>query len=98
MTRLLSVLLAGGVWLLGASGVLSANELPKLHLTAQQGSGEEMQKELTSGASLNLTDDDGRTALLHSVLFGNLATARVLLAAGADPEVQESLFYWLNSR
>ena len=83
MTRILHVLLAGIVCFLAPSGTLSAEELPNLHLVAQQGSGEEMQEELASGTALNLSDENGRTALLHSVLFGNLATAHVLLSGSA---------------
>ncbi len=91
MTKILCGLLAGIACLLGLPRTLSAEKLLDLHLVAQQGSGKEMQEELASGIALNLSDENGRTALLHSVLYGNLVTARVLLAAGADPEVQDNL-------
>ncbi|MCB1175061.1 MAG: ankyrin repeat domain-containing protein [Leptospiraceae bacterium] len=44
---------------------------------------------VSSGADLNATDDNGKTALLYAAIEGNTEAATILLQAGADPNVAD---------
>ncbi|SDT93439.1 Ankyrin repeat-containing protein [Verrucomicrobium sp. GAS474] len=43
-----------------------------------------------SGEGLDDTDEEGFSALTHAAHRGNLEAARILLDAGADPDVQDA--------
>lgn len=49
----------------------------------------ELMKELLAqGVPVDIKNDNGQTALHYAVLHGNYDTARLLLEAGADPEIE----------
>ena len=45
---------------------------------------------LDAGASLNLTDPDGSTALLIAIINGHYDTAALLTEKGADPNIADA--------
>lgn len=49
----------------------------------------EVRAALTDGAGIKARDGLGRTALLLAALGDHVETARVLVAAGADPDAQD---------
>jgi len=77
----------------GLEGVLTI--LPKGNMTplmfaARQGSLEAAKALAEAGAELNLTDPDGYSALVLSIINGHYDTAAMLTEKGADPEVTDS--------
>lgn len=47
-----------------------------------------------AGASLDLTSGDGVTALMRAAKLGAIESVRILLAAGANPDLQNPLLGW----
>ena len=58
-----------------------------LHSAAAAGDVGQVQQLLASGASIDLRDAQGRTALGLAVYYGRVEAARLLLSSGADPLV-----------
>jgi ankyrin repeat protein len=77
----------------GLEGVLTilprGNWTPLMY-AARQGSLEAARVLADAGASLNLTDPDGTTALILAIINGHYDTAALLLDKGADPNIADS--------
>lgn len=43
---------------------------------------------ITAGADLNLQDQQGNTALMWAILWGNIEAVRILLSAGVNPHLR----------
>ena len=72
----------------------SSDDLPVLVVTAQSGSARVMKVLLDAGANHALSRArDGCTALSQAACNGHLACIRVLLAAGADPDLCDSFAF-----
>jgi ankyrin repeat protein len=52
---------------------------------------ETLQGWLASGWAVNSADERGNTPLIHAAAAGNVATVKMLLGAGADPKMANSL-------
>ncbi len=61
-----------------------------LMYAARQGSSAAARVLAESGASLDLTDPDGTSALILAIINGHFDTAALLLAKGADPSLPDS--------
>jgi ankyrin repeat protein len=77
----------------GLEGVLTI--LPHGHWTplmyaARQGSLDAARALVDAGASLNLTDPDGTTALIIAIINGHYDTAAMLAEKGADPNLTDA--------
>ena len=59
---------------------------------AQDGSLEAVQLFLRAGMKPNVTNQNGETPLLVAARYGREPVAKVLLAAGADPNVKDAKF------
>jgi Ankyrin repeats (many copies) len=46
---------------------------------------------LANGADVNETTNGGQTALIHAVIFGHTNLVRMLMNAGADPQLRDNL-------
>lgn len=55
-----------------------------IHWVARNGTVEEMECLISSGASIEVRGDIGKTALMESIGFGNFEVAKYLLSIGAD--------------
>ena len=77
----------------GLEGVLTilphGNWTPLMY-AARQGSLETARMLVDRGASLNLTDPDGSTALLLAIINGHYDTAVLLVEKGADPNIADA--------
>ncbi|MET7929772.1 ankyrin repeat domain-containing protein [Streptomyces sp. NPDC005349] len=80
--------LAGGAEL----GLADKARMTPLHFAAQSQSAFAAELLLAAGATVDVGDRNGNTALFDAVFNyrGDPATLRVLLAAGADPERQNA--------
>ncbi len=65
-------------------------DLPALSTAARDGNGPVLLRLLAGGADVNVTDDDGRTPLMHAAEVGRNVIARLLLEAGADREIRDA--------
>ncbi len=65
------------------------DEAPALVVAARDGNGPLLMRLLAGGADVNVSDDEGRTPLMHAAEQGRVVIARVLLEAGADPELRD---------
>jgi ankyrin repeat protein len=77
----------------GLEGVLTilprGNWTPLMY-AARQGADKATRVLADAGATLNLTDPDGSTALVLAIINGHYDTAAVLLEKGADPNIGDS--------
>jgi len=71
--------------LAGTSSDLAAS----LHAAARNGDVAQLDLLLAKGAPLNAPDDAGRTPLVLATMQGHIETVRRLLAAGANPALQD---------
>lgn len=60
-----------------------------LTLAAQQNAPAIVRALIGAGAAVDGCDDEGRTALMHAAIRGDMKTARVLLEAGANPRLRD---------
>jgi uncharacterized protein len=74
----------------GVLTILPHGSWTPLMYTARQGSLETARSLVTGGASLNLTDPDGSTALVLAIINGHYDTAAVLAERGADPNIADT--------
>src|SRR4051812_8030513 len=66
----------------------TSEDYAPLHVAAIWGDAEAVEMLVRAGADVNAVGDKGYTPLLWAVREGDLATARVLRAAGASPHVR----------
>jgi len=71
--------------LAGTSSGLAAS----LHAAARNGDVAQLDRLLAIGAPLNAPDEAGRTPLVLATMHGHIEPVRRLLAAGANPAVQD---------
>jgi ankyrin repeat protein len=74
----------------GVITVLPHGSWTPLMYAARQGSLGAARVLADNGASLNLTDPDGTTALVLAIINGHFDTAALLLLKGADPNLADS--------
>ena len=71
----------------GATPVAGAGTKTALQLALRAGDSLSAKRELAAGADANALDSDGLAPLFHPALAGDGATVRLLLDAGAKPDV-----------
>src|SRR5690242_8843094 len=74
-----------------ASSLLPAAGSPELLVAIRSGDHAEVQKLLRAGADANTADNDGTTALMHSVIESDVKMMKLLLAGGANPNARNAL-------
>jgi ankyrin repeat protein len=74
----------------GVLTILPRGNMTPLMYAAREGSAAAARALAEGGASLNLTDPDGTTALLLAIINSHYDTAAVLLEKGADPNIADS--------
>jgi ankyrin repeat protein len=74
----------------GVLTILPRGSMTPLMYAAREGSAAAARALAEAGASLNLTDPDGTTALLLAIMNSHYDTAAVLLDKGADPDIADS--------
>lgn len=91
MNRKRSIMMASvilsGIVVSGCLGFAPAGEGPIIHQHAEAGNAEAVQAELQAGANVNQKDGDGRSVLYIASLGGKNDVVRVLLDAGANPNL-----------
>jgi uncharacterized protein len=75
----------------GVLTILPRGSMTALMYAAREGSVAAVRVLAEGGASLNLTDPDGTTALLLAIINSHYDTAAVLLDKGADPNIADSV-------
>src|SRR5215831_11870896 len=74
----------------GVLTILPRGNMTPLMYAAREGSAAAARALAEGGASLNLTDPDGTSALLLAIMNSHYDTAAVLLEKGADPDIADS--------
>src|SRR6185295_2738524 len=74
----------------GVQTILPKGNWTPLMYAAREGSLEAAKALAETGAELNLTDPDGYTAMILSIINGHYDTAAMLVEKGADPEIADS--------
>jgi ankyrin repeat protein len=74
----------------GVTTVLPGGSWTPLMYAGRQGSFDAAKALVEAGASLNLTDPDGTTALVLAIINGHYDTAALLAEKGADPNIADS--------
>jgi ankyrin repeat protein len=74
----------------GVVTILPRGNWTALMFAGRQGSVDAAQALAEAGADLNLTDPDGTSALIISIINGHYDTAAMLLNKGADPNLADS--------
>jgi uncharacterized protein len=74
----------------GVVTILPRGDWTPLMYTAREGSLEAARSLAESGADLNLTDPDGYSALVLSIINGHYDTAAMLSGKGANPDIGDS--------
>src|SRR3972149_6006991 len=84
-----AMMLAGG----GAAGVIRSDVAPILTFLSavRNGDVQTVREELSRGANPNALDDNGRTALINSVVAGNRDMVALLLDSGATVDYRDEL-------
>src|SRR5689334_10738670 len=81
-TAMLRLILA--ILLMAPHGLLFAAGSPQLLVAIRNGDHAEVQKLLAAGADVNSADNDGTTALMHSVIESDLKMMKLLIDKGAN--------------
>ena len=83
------MMLAGGAY----AGVIRSEVAPILTFLSavRNGDVQTAREELSRGANPNALDDDGRTALINSVVAGNREMVDLLLDSGAQADYRDEL-------
>lgn len=84
MSRLVCLLIA-------AAGLVFAAGSPDLLTGIRNGDHVKVRKLLDTGADVNTVDNEGTTALMHSVIESDLAMVKLLLDKGADVNAKNRL-------
>ncbi len=74
----------------GVLTILPHGSWTPLMYAARQGSLETARTLVSAGASVNLTDPDGSTALVLAIINGHYDTAALLVEQGADPNIADA--------